>query len=150
MDEETEFDGWASLGARRQAEDEMLIQRYAAGEGRGLDMRPVRGFVQHVRRDLGPKAIICDVTMTVHDVVVWYFFPDTGNGSPAATPLRASVTEVPTRPAEPAAAMPSSNGPTSVPQSSTAAPPSFPARGGVARDPGVAANTTRRGEATRW
>ncbi len=131
MDEESEFDGWASLGARRQAEDEMLIQRYAKGEGRGLDMRPVRGFVQHVRRDLGPKAIICDVKMTVngtgHEVVAWYYFPDPGNGSPAATPVAASVTDVPTRPAEPAAAMPSvaSNGLASLDRSSAAAPPSF-------------------------
>jgi hypothetical protein len=131
VDEETEFDGWASLGARRQTEDEMLIQRYASGEGRGLDMRPVRGFVQHVRRDLGPKAIICDVKMTVqstgHEVVAWYYFPDPENGSPAATPVEASVTDVPTRPAEPPAAMPSaaSNSLASVDRSFVAAPPSF-------------------------
>ena len=64
MDEETEFGGWASLAARRRAEEEKLIERDASGEGRGRDMRPVRSFVQHVRRDLGPKAVICDVRMT--------------------------------------------------------------------------------------
>jgi hypothetical protein len=133
VDEETELDGWASLGARRQAEDEMLVQRYASGEGRGLDMRPVRGFVQHVRRDLGPRAVICDVKMTVHgtghEVVAWYYFPDSENGSPA-TPVQATVTDVPTRPSEPGAATPSapSNGLASLAQPSAAAPASFPGR----------------------
>jgi len=108
--DEDEFDGWDSLAARRQAEDESLIRRYASGAGHGLDMRPARGFVQHVRRDLGPEAIICDVKVTVHgtghEVVAWYYFPGAEDGSPAATPVQASVAEVPTQPAEPAAAMP--------------------------------------------
>jgi hypothetical protein len=104
VNSESEFDGWADLGALRQSEDQMLIQRYASGEGRGLDMRPVRGFVNHVRRDLGPKAIICDVKMTVkrsgHEVVVWYYFP--GDGTPAAQ-AEARITTVPTPQNEPAA-----------------------------------------------
>src|SRR6266540_3520811 len=90
MDRETEFDGWADLGARRRAEDEQLIQRYARGEGRGLPMRPVRAFVQHVRRDLGPKAIICDVRMTTgsggHEVCASYYFPPDGAHAARAAP----------------------------------------------------------------
>lgn len=151
MDEETEFDGWSSLDARRQAEDEKLIQRYAGGEGRGLDVRPVRAFVQHVRRDLGPTAIICDVTMTVngtgHEVVASYYFPGAENESPAAAPMQASVTDVPTRPTE-HAAMPAAAGGSLTPvlQSATATPRSLarlptapaPARSGTGLD-GVAA-----------
>ena len=80
--EDTPFGGWADLGAQRQAEDEALVQRYAAGEGRGQDMRPVRGFVQHVRRDIGPKGVICQVRMTVqdrgHEICVWFYFPQAG------------------------------------------------------------------------
>lgn len=80
--EDTPFDGWADLGAQRQAEDEALVQRYAAGEGRGQDMRPVRGFVHHVRRDIGAKGVICQVRMTVqdrgHEICVWYYFPRDG------------------------------------------------------------------------
>jgi hypothetical protein len=88
---EGDFDGWADLGAQRRAEDEMLVQRYAAGEGRGLDMRPVRGFVQHVRRDIGPRGIISAVKMTMngrgHEIVVWYRLPQDGT---AARPRTAS------------------------------------------------------------
>jgi hypothetical protein len=96
--DETDFDGWADLGAQRRAEDEALVREYAAGEGRGLDMRPVRGFVQHVRRDIGPKGVICRVQMTMygrgHEICVWFYFP--GQGRPAA-PQTATVTHVPTK-----------------------------------------------------
>ncbi len=116
MDRETEFGGWASLAARRRAEDEMLVQRYARGNGRGLDMRPVRAFVSHVRRDLGPKAVICDVKMTGgrsgHEVVVGYYFPGDENETPAATPLESNVTDIRMRPGEVVPRIPaeSSNG----------------------------------------
>lgn len=97
--EETDLEGWADLAALRRAQDEKLIQRYARGEGRGLDMRPVRSFVTHVRRDLGPRAIICDVKMTVdrggHEVVVGYYFPDKDNKAGAAAP-ELSIASVPT------------------------------------------------------
>jgi hypothetical protein len=80
--EEDDYDGWADLAAQRRAEDERVVQRYAAGEGRGLDMRPVRGFVRHVRRDIGPKGVITRVLMNVkengHEIVVWYRFPQKG------------------------------------------------------------------------
>jgi hypothetical protein len=93
MVEDTPYDGWADLGAQRQAEDEALVQRYAAGEGRGQDMRPVRGFVQHVRRDIGPKGVISQVRMTVedrgHEVCVWFYFPQDGR---PAQPQTVSVT----------------------------------------------------------
>jgi hypothetical protein len=104
MDQEADLEGWADLAALRRAEDEKLIQRYARAEGRGLDMRPVRNFVKHVRRDLGPKAIICEVKMTVdrggHEVVVGYYFPDECNKAPApaselsiaSVPMHASAT----------------------------------------------------------
>jgi hypothetical protein len=92
--EDTPFDGWADLGAQRQAEDEALVQRYAAGEGRGQDMRPVRGFVQHVRRDIGPKGVICQVRMTVrdrgHEICVWFYFPQDGR---PVRPQTVSVTD---------------------------------------------------------
>jgi hypothetical protein len=89
---ETDFGGWADLAAQRQAEDEALVQRYASGEGRGLDMRPVRGFVRHVRRDIGPRGIISDVKMTTkgrgHEIVVWYHLPEDG---PSARPRTKSA-----------------------------------------------------------
>lgn len=92
--EDTPFDGWADLGAQRQAEDEALVQRYAAGEGRGQDMRPVRGFVQHVRRDIGAKGVICQVRMTVedrgHEICVWFYFPQAGR---PVRPQTVSVTD---------------------------------------------------------
>src|SRR3954465_16050191 len=95
MVEGTPYDGWADPGAQRQAEDEALVQRYAAGEGRGQDMRPVRGFVQHVRRDIGPKGVICRVRLTEHtrghEVCVWFYFPQ--DGRPAAPSQTAMVTE---------------------------------------------------------
>jgi hypothetical protein len=129
VDRESEFDGWADLGALRQAEDEMLIQRYASGEGRGLDMRPVRGFVNHVRRDLGPAAIICDVKMTVersgHEVIAWYYFPD--GETPAAQP-QAKVTSVVTQPNEPAAGVRTSSDGLAALAHSTAPAPASPTR----------------------
>lgn len=92
--EDTPFDGWADLGAQRQAEDEALVQRYAAGEGRSQDMRPVRGFVQHVRRDIGAKGVICQVRMTVQDrgreICVWFYFPQDGR---PVRPQTVSVTD---------------------------------------------------------
>lgn len=92
--EDTPFDGWADLGAQRQAEDEALVQRYATGEGRGQDMRPVRGFVQHVRSDIGPKGVICQVRMTVqdrgHEICVWFYFPQDGQ---PVRPQTVSVTD---------------------------------------------------------
>lgn len=107
MDQESDLEGWADLAALRRAQDEKVIQRYARGEGRGLDMRPVRGFVTHVRRDLGPKAIICDVKMTVdrggHQVVVAYYFPDEGDKAAAPAP-EPGIAAVPTRANAPAAA----------------------------------------------
>jgi len=131
VDRETEFDGWADLGARRRAEDEQLIQRYARGEGRGLPMRPVRAFVQHVRRDLGPKAIICDVRMTTgrggHEVCAWYYFPPDGaHAGPAAPQAVASVMDVPTLAGDPPAAMPRApgDGLASLARSSAAVPAS--------------------------
>ena len=91
----TDFGGWTDLAAQRRAEDEALVQRYAGGTGRGLDMRPVSGFVRHVRRDIGAKAIIWDVAMTTngrdHEIVVWYYFPHEGT---AARPRTTSVTDV--------------------------------------------------------
>lgn len=83
--EDTRFDGWADPDAQRRAEDEALVQRYAAGEGTGQDMRPVRGFVRHVRDGIGPSGVISQVRMTVtdtgHEICVWYHFPR--NGRPA-------------------------------------------------------------------
>jgi hypothetical protein len=95
MVEDAGFDGWADITAQRQAEDDALVQRYAAGEGRGQDMRPVRGFVRHVRRDIGPKGVICRVRMTEnprgHEICVWFHFPQ--DGRPAGTPQTVTVTE---------------------------------------------------------
>jgi hypothetical protein len=96
MDAETDFDGWESLAARREAEDEMLIQRYASGAGRGSDMRPVRSFVRHVRNDLGPKAVIHGVEMIQsdagHEVRVTYSLPPDGRSdTPARTLLDGGV-----------------------------------------------------------
>ena len=70
----------AVLRARRRQEDEQVVARYAAGAGRGHDMRPMREFVEKVRRDLGPRAVITDVEINgqprdVSAWVVWYFFP---------------------------------------------------------------------------
>lgn len=88
---EAGFDGWADLGAQRRAQDEALVQEYAAGEGRGQDMRPVRGFVQHVRRDIGPRGEILKVRKTPTEIVVWYRLP----GQEANSPQTASVTDTP-------------------------------------------------------
>lgn len=92
--EDTPFDGWADLGAQRQAEDEALVQRYAAGEGRGQDMRPVRGFVRHVRRDIGARGVITQVRMTVkdrgHEICVWFYIPQDGR---PVRPQTVSVTD---------------------------------------------------------
>ncbi|MGH3375294.1 MAG: hypothetical protein ACRDP6_11185 [Actinoallomurus sp.] len=91
----TDFDGWADLSAQRSAEDDVLVQRYAAGEGRGQDMRPVRGFVRHVRHDIGPKGLILKVRMTENaprrEICVWYRIPPDGE-RPGRT-RTASVTE---------------------------------------------------------
>lgn len=118
--EDTPFDGWADLGAQRQADDEALVQRYAAGEGRGQDMRPVRGFVQHVRRDIGPKGVISQVRMTVqdggHEICVWFYFPQDGR---PVRPQTASVTDGRLTATEPAP-----GGLASLSRPSTAAPPS--------------------------
>jgi hypothetical protein len=93
--EDTGYDGWADLAAQRRAEDEALVREYAAGEGRGLDMRPVRGFVRHVRRDIGPKGVISRVQMTTkdhgHEIVVWYHFPQ--NGPRPVVPKTATTTQ---------------------------------------------------------
>jgi hypothetical protein len=123
---ESDFGGWADLAAQRQAEDEALVQRYAAGEGRGLDMRPVRGFVQHVRRDIGAKGIICDVKMTTngrgHEIVVWYHLPQDGI---AARPRTASVADVLTTSNDRAPSP--AGGLASLARSSAAPPPGVPA-----------------------
>jgi hypothetical protein len=99
--EDSGFDGWTDLGAQRQAEDEALVQRYAASEGRGQDMRPVRGFVAHVRRDIGSKGVICRVRMTEqargHKICVWFYFPQ--DGQTAAAPQTATSTDL--RPSAP-------------------------------------------------
>jgi hypothetical protein len=131
VDRETEFDGWADLSARRRAEDEQLIRRYAHSQGRGLPIRPVRAFVQHVRRDLGPKAIICEVRMTTgstgHEVCAWYYFPpEGGHGLAAAPQAVASLADVPTLAGDPPAAMPRapSHGLPSLARSSAAVPAS--------------------------
>jgi hypothetical protein len=120
---ETDFDGWADLGAQRRAEDEALVQRYAAGEGRGLDMRPVRGFVRHVRRDIGPKGIISRVRMTKdapgHEICVWYRIPPDGE-RPGQTQT-ASVTDV--QPAEGGATGPAPGGLAGLARASAAPPP---------------------------
>ena len=127
---ETDFGGWADLAAQRQAEDEALVQRYAGGEGRGLDMRPVRGFVRHVRRDIGVKGIICDVKMTTngrgHEIVVWYHVP--GDGT-AARPQTASVADVPTTRNDraPSTSTAPAGGLASLGRSSAAPPPYAPA-----------------------
>jgi hypothetical protein len=139
--EETDYDGWADLAAQRQAEDEALVQKYAAGEGRGQDMRPVRGFVRHVRRDIGPKGVICKVQMTTqehggHEIVVWYYYPQ--KGTRASAPKTATSTEPPSGGApapgglaalaRPSVAPP----PASPPPASPATPPAGPARRGTA------------------
>ena len=92
----------AMLLARRQDEDERLIEAYAAGEGRGRDIRPVRDFVRHVRRDVGPRAVISKVALgepgSGDQVVAWYFFPEDGDPATAATPAaRPDVKDVPTQ-----------------------------------------------------
>jgi hypothetical protein len=91
----TDFDGWADLPAQRTAEDDALVHRYAAGEGRGQDMRPVRGFVRHVRHDIGPEGLILKVRMTEdgprREICVWYRIPSDGE-RPGRT---RTVTETP-------------------------------------------------------
>jgi hypothetical protein len=136
----TDFGGWADLAAQRRAEDEALVQRYAGGAGRGLDMRPVRGFVRHVRRDIGAKAVICDVAMTTndrgHEIVVWYYFPQDGTG---ARPRTKSVMDVrtTTNGRAPSASQAPAGGLASLSRSSAAPPPYAP--GGPA--PGSATGT---------
>jgi hypothetical protein len=108
MDWETDLDGWASLADRRQAEDEALVRRYASGEGRGLDMRPVRGFVRKVRHDLGPAAAIVDVRLTSvgrgSNVTVWYLLDGRPEAAPAAAVAADSdVSDVPIMSDAPAA-----------------------------------------------
>jgi hypothetical protein len=97
----TDFDGWADLSGQRTAEDDVLVQEYAAGEGRGQDMRPVRGFVRHVRGDIGPKGVILKVRMTEtpprREICVWYRIPPDGE-RPGRT-RTASVTEASPAPA---------------------------------------------------
>ncbi len=138
--EETDFDGWADLGAQRAAEDESLVQRYAAGEGRGQDMRPVRGFVRHVRGDIGPKGVICQVRMTVqgrgHEIVVWFYFPQDGQ---EPRPQTASVRDAGAGEGAPSpgdlSAM--SRATAAVPSVPVRAVPSVPARGGGTAAPGA-------------
>jgi hypothetical protein len=138
MVEDTPFDGWADLGAQRQADDEALVQRYAAGEGRGQDMRPVRGFVQHVRRDIGARGVICQVRMTVHErgheVCVWFYIPQDGR---PVRPQTVSTTDGRSADGEPGpgdlAALSRSSA--TAPPSPTRAP-SAPATGGTATTPG--------------
>ena len=95
--------GWSNLAAQRAVEDERLIERYAQGEGRGRDMTGVRDFVHKVRRDLGPRAVICEVSMEPgrdgEKIVVGYYFPN-DNAGPCATPLRKGpdVSAIPTVP----------------------------------------------------
>lgn len=77
----------ALLLSRRRQEDEQVIARYAAGPGRGYDIVPMRAFLQKVRHDLGPRAIICDVAIngqpaSVEAWVVSYFFPDEEQTAP--------------------------------------------------------------------
>jgi hypothetical protein len=89
--DETAYDGWADLSAQRRAQDEALVQEYAAGEGRGMDMRPIRGFVQHVRRDIGPRGEILKVRKTPAEIIVWYRLP----GEKAGGLQTASATDTP-------------------------------------------------------
>ncbi|GLY80961.1 hypothetical protein [Actinoallomurus iriomotensis] len=138
--EETGYDGWADLAAQRRAEDEALVREYAAGEGRGLDMRPVRGFVRHVRRDIGPKGVISRVQMTAkergHEIVVWYYFPRKGPGAPVpktATTTRPRLGEAPRPDGDGLAALAR---PSVTPPASPSRPPSTPATGGTARASG--------------
>lgn len=91
--EDTGFDGWADLGAQRRAEDEVLLQRYAVGEGRGQDLRPIRGFVREVRGRIGPSGVICQVRMTEEggsrEIIVWFYFPQNGRpGRPQTATVR--------------------------------------------------------------
>jgi hypothetical protein len=138
---DTDFGGWADLAAQRQAEDEALVQRYASGEGRGLDMRPVRGFVRHVRRDIGLKGIICDVKMTTngrgHEVVVWYHLPEDGTEARPRSVVDVQTTRNDRAPsASPAAA----GGLASLGRSSAAPPayvPGSPVPGTAAGTPGT-------------
>jgi hypothetical protein len=140
-----DFDGWADLGAQRQAEDEALVQRYAGGEGRGLDMRPVRGFVRHVRRDIGAKGIICDVKMTMngrgHEIVVWYYHPEDGI---AARPQTASVADLQTtrNGRAPSASPAPAGGLASLARSSAAPPPRAPASPAPGTGPGAPGTST--------
>jgi hypothetical protein len=131
--EDSGFDGWADLGAQRQDEDEALVQRYAASEGRGQDMRPVRGFVAHVRRDIGSKGVICRVRMTEQargqKICVWFYFPQ--DGQTAAAPQTATSTDV-----RPLSTGSPATGIAALAQASTA-PPASPARSRPA--PGAAA-----------
>jgi hypothetical protein len=106
-------------------------------------MRPVRGFVQHVRRDIGPKGVICDVEMTMkgrgHKIVVWFYIP--GEGSPTR-PQAASVVDVPALVCEPAPSGSPAPGGLAALARSAAAPPSVGggrlASGTVTETPGTA------------
>jgi hypothetical protein len=140
MVEDAGFGGWADLSAHRRAEDDALVQRYAAGEGRGQDMRPVRGFVQHVRRDIGPKGVICRVRLTEHtrghEVCVWFYFPQ--DGRPAATSQTAMVTEAHTSSGRPPAGRPAT-GLTALARAATVPPASAP---GPRTAPGTTATSS--------
>lgn len=89
----------AVLRSRRRHEDEQVVARYAAGAGRGHDMGPMRAFVEKVRRDLGPRAVIRDVEVNgqprnVSGWVVWYYFPGEEETSTVQIPTR-QVTDLP-------------------------------------------------------
>lgn len=134
--EDSGYDGWADLAAQRRAEDEALVREYAAGDGRGLDMRPVRGFVGHVRRDIGPKGVISRVQMTMkergHEIVVWYYFPQ--KGVRACVPQTATTTQ-PRLGAAPGSAddgLAALARPSVTPPASPSRPPSAPATDGTA------------------
>ncbi len=95
MGSEAGFGGWADLAAQRRDEDERLVQQYAQGQGRGRNLRPVRDFVHKVRRDLGPKAVICSVETKQNgqEILVGYYFPqpDVPAQRPAQAPNSAAA-----------------------------------------------------------
>lgn len=81
--------GWSERYARRQADDERLLQEYARNEGFGRNLKPLRDWVHHVRKDIGANGVITEVGLKPDGEVlaVYYIEPDPDvRGAPDAVP----------------------------------------------------------------